>query len=168
MTPERRTNLDRLLSPRHIAFIGGRDAAVAVGEAERRGFRGSIWPINPRRETLGGHTCFRHVRDLPEAPDAVFLATPPHAAVETVRDLAAMGAGGIVCYTAGFREAGTGGEELERQLIAATGEMALVGPNCYGIINYLDSAALWPFAHGGSCPGWGLRSSRSRECCRPT
>ncbi|MCB1472918.1 MAG: acetate--CoA ligase family protein [Rhodobiaceae bacterium] len=155
MTPERRLNLDRLLSPRHIAFIGGRDAAVAVGEAIRRGFAGGIWPVNPHRDAIGGHGCFRSVQDLPEAPDAVFLAIPPAAAVETVRDLAAMGAGGIVCYTAGFREAGAGGEELERQLIAATGEMALIGPNCYGVINYLDNAALWPFAHGGSSPGWG-------------
>ena len=70
-------------------------------------------------------------------------------------ELARMGAGGIVCYTAGFREAGAAGADLERRLIEAAGDMALIGPNCYGLINYLDGAALWPFAHGGTCPGWG-------------
>lgn len=155
MTPARRANLNRLLSPRHIAFVGGRDAEVAIGEAKRRGFPGSVWPVNPRRETLGGYPCIKSLRDLPEAPDAVFLAIPAPAAVDAVAELAAMGAGGVVCYTAGFREAGAEGRKLEAQLIDAVGEMALIGPNCYGMINYLDRAALWPFAHGGSCPGWG-------------
>lgn len=155
MTPERRANLDRLLNPRHIAFIGGRDAEVAVKEANRRGYGGFMWAVNPKRETLGGYPCYPSLADLPEPPDAVFLAVPAPAAVEAVRELAAMGAGGIVCYTAGFREAGAEGAELERQLIEATGQMALIGPNCYGMINYLDRAALWPFAHGGTCPGWG-------------
>ncbi|MCB2135758.1 MAG: acetate--CoA ligase family protein [Rhodobacteraceae bacterium] len=155
MTPDRRANLDRLFKPRHIAFVGGRDAEVAIKEAERRGFPGHIWAVNPKRDTLGGHACLRGLADLPDAPDAVFLAVPAPAAVEAVRELAAIGAGGVVCYTAGFREAGDGGAELERQLIEAAGEMALVGPNCYGIINYLDRVALWPFAHGGTSPGWG-------------
>lgn len=155
MTPARRANLDRLLSPRHIAFIGGRDAEIAIGEAKRRGFPGPIWAVNSRRETLAGIRCYPGVADLPEPPDAVFIAIPAPAAVEAVRALAAMGAGGVVCYTAGFREAGAAGADLERQLIEATGDMALIGPNCYGMINYLDRVALWPFAHGGASPGWG-------------
>lgn len=155
MTPERRANLNRLLSPRHITFIGGRDAEVAIGEAHRAGFRGAIWPVNPKRATMAGHACFASVDDLPEAPDATFLAVPAPAAIATTAALAARGAGGIVCYTAGFREAGAEGAALEAQLIAAAGDLALVGPNCYGVINYLDRAAMWPFAHGGSCPGYG-------------
>jgi acyl-CoA synthetase (NDP forming) len=92
------------------------------------------------------------VDDLPEAPDAVFLAVPPAAAIEVTRDLSARGAGGIVCYTAGFREAGGDGVAMEADLVAATGDMALIGPNCYGAINYTSNTALWPFAHGGGCP----------------
>ena len=71
MTSLRHQNLSRLLSPRHIAFIGGRDAEVAINEAKRIGFTGQIWPVNPKRETLGGYPCFASVADLPEAPDAV-------------------------------------------------------------------------------------------------
>ena len=156
MTPTRRTNLTRLLSPRHIAFIGGRDAEVAIKEAERIGFKGQIWPVNPRRETLAGHRCYASVDDLPDAPDGCFLAVPAAAAIATTERLAARGAGGIVCYTAGFREAGKAGEALEADLLRAAGDLALVGPNCYGVINYLDRAAMWPFAHGGGSPGYGV------------
>ena len=155
MTPKQRQNFDRLLSPRHIAFIGGQDALIAIGEARRRGFFGEYWPVNPRREHLGGLACFSEIGDLPEAPDAVFLAIPAPAAVAAVETLRKMGAGGIVCYTAGFKEAGSTGQKLEQELQNAVGDMALIGPNCYGIINYLDKSALWPFAHGGSSPGYG-------------
>ena len=155
MTPKQRQNFDRLLSPRHIAFIGGRDALIAIGEAKRRGFKGEYWPVNPRRAELGGFPCFADIGALPEAPDAVFLAIPAPAAVAATRTLRDMGAGGIACYTAGFKEAGPDGQKLEQDLLEAVGDMALIGPNCYGIINYLDDSALWPFAHGGSCPGYG-------------
>ena len=155
MTPAQRNNLDRLLKPRHIAFVGGRDAAIAIGEAHRIGFPGAVWPVNPKREEIGGHKCFASISALPEAPDAVFLAVPVAQAIETVQQLNRRGAGGIVCYTAGFGEAGTDGKHAERQLIEAAGDMALIGPNCYGVINYLSRTAMWPFAHGGSTPGYG-------------
>lgn len=152
MTPAQRDNLRRLLSPRHIAFVGGRDCLTAMGEAERRGFTGKIWPVNPSRADMRGHACFASVDDLPEAPDAVFLAVPAPAAIEVTRTLAERGAGGIVCYTAGFREAGGDGAAMEAALVKAAGNLALIGPNCYGAINYRSNTALWPFAHGGGCP----------------
>ena len=155
MTPAQRRNFERLLSPKHVAFIGGTDAIVAIGEARRRGFEGAYWPVNPKRETLADIACFATVNDLPEAPDAVFLAIPAKAAVETIEKLRLIGAGGIVCYSAGFKESGDDGEILEAQLQEAVGDMALIGPNCYGVVNYLSNSALWPFAHGGDCPGYG-------------
>ena len=85
----------------------------------------------------------------------MFLAIPVEAAIDAVRRLAAMGAGGVVCYTAGFAELGDDGAKLEAELIDAAGDMALVGPNCYGLINYLDNVALWPFGHGGGNQGYG-------------
>ena len=152
---QRQRNLTRLLSPRHIAFVGGRDAEVAIGEAKRIGYAGQIWPVNPKRQTMAGYPCFASVDDLPQGPDGCFLAVPAPAAIATTAKLAARGAGGIVCYTAGFREAGAAGLALEAGLIEAAGDLALVGPNCYGVINYLDHAAMWPFAHGGGCHGHG-------------
>ena len=88
MTPTQTANLRRLLSPRHIAFIGGRDCLTAIGEAERRGFSGQIWPVNPTRDRMLGHACFASVDDLPEAPDAVFLAVPAPAAIGVTAALA--------------------------------------------------------------------------------
>lgn len=155
MTPRRRANLDRLLKPRHVAVIGGRDAETVAAECKRIGFTGPFWPVNPKRSHIGGHPCFATLDDLPEAPDAVFLAIPKDAAIESLQKLSAMGAGGVVCYTAGFGETGTEGAEAEARLVKAAGDLALVGPNCYGVINYIDRVALWPFTHGGSCPGHG-------------
>lgn len=155
MNHVRRANLKRLLNPRHIAFIGGQDAAIAIGEARRIGFSGVLWPVNHKRETLAGLRCYSSVEQLPEPPDAVFLATPVRAAIDILQSLNDIGAGGVVCYSAGFGEAGEAGRESEQQLIAASGDLAVIGPNCYGMINYLNKVALWPFAHGGSCPGYG-------------
>ena len=155
MTPAQKVNFERLIKPKHIAFVGGVDAEIAIGEAKRAGFKGLIWPVNPRREQLGGHKCFQTLEDLPSAPDAVYLAIPRDHALNAVKDLAKLGAGGIVCYTAGFGEADPEGQEAENLLAEYAGDMALIGPNCYGIINYIDKVALWPFAHGGSCPGYG-------------
>ena len=156
MNQTQRQNLERLLNPRHLAIIGGRDAEAAARECARIGYAGKIWPVNPKREKIGGIKCFANVEDLPEAPDAVYLAIPREAAISTVERLAKMGAGGVVCYTAGFSEIGAEGTELEEALVTATGDLALVGPNCYGVINYIDKVALWPFPHGGASPGYGV------------
>lgn len=155
MTPAQRENFDRLLNPRHIAFVGGADAIVAIAEARRRGFAGQYWAVNPKRDDLGGLPCYASIDDLPQAPDAVFLAIPAQHVVAAVKKLRALGAGGIVCYSAGFKESGVDGADLETALKDAVGDMALIGPNCYGVINYIDNSALWPFAHGGTSPGYG-------------
>ena len=151
----RRRNLERLLRPRHIAIIGGQEAEVVAGECARIGYQGQLWPVNPHRSAIGGHRCFASVDDLPAPPDAAFIAVARDAAIDTTRRLGRMGAGGAVCYTAGFAETGEEGAGYEAALVEAAGELALVGPNCYGVINYLDRVALWPFAHGGDCPGYG-------------
>ena len=153
MTPEQRKNFQRLLTPRHIAFIGGRDAATAIREARRRGFEGQIWAVNPKRDMLEGVPCIPCVADLPEAPDAAYLAIPAGSVTDVLGRLSDMGAGGAVCFSAGFLE--TGNRVGEQKLIQAAGDMALIGPNCYGLINYVGKSALWPFEHGGWSPGYG-------------
>ena len=107
MTPLRRQNLLRLLKPRHVALIGGRDTVTVAGELARIGYPGPVWPVNPKRGEIGGHPCFARIEDLPEPPDAVFLAIPAEAAIEAVATLERIGAGGVVVYTAGFGETGS-------------------------------------------------------------
>lgn len=149
MTSGRRENLRRLLAPRHVAFVGGASAAFAAGVCAAGGFEGPIWGVNPKRKDLAGQPCFASVEALPEPPDAVFLAVPRAEAVATVDALQRVGAGGVVCYTAGFGEVGGEGERLERELVRASGDLAFVGPNCLGMLNYVRRALLWPFDHGG-------------------
>jgi len=141
--------LKRLFSPRSIAVFGGNAAAEVVRQCRKLGFQGDIWPVHPKRTHLEGLPCFADVDALPDAPDAAFIAVPAQATVEVVRQLAARGAGGSICYASGFAEVGDAGATLQKELVAAAGEMALIGPNCYGMLNYLDGVALWPDQHGG-------------------
>ncbi len=142
-------DLSRLLRPRRIAVFGARPAREVIRQNERLGFAGDIWPVHPTADTVEGRPAFRTVAGLPAPPDAAFLAVNRHATVALVRDLAAAGAGGAVCYAAGFAEAGAEGAALQAALREAAGAMPVLGPNCYGLLNYLDGAALWPDQHGG-------------------
>ena len=140
--------LSRLVRPRSIAVIGGREAARVAEQCDRMGFAGALWPVHPERGTVAGRPAFRSVAELPAPPDAAFVGVNRHATVEVVAALSRAGAGGAVCYASGFLEAGDGGA-LQRALVEAAGEMPIIGPNCYGLINFLDGAPLWPDQHGG-------------------
>jgi acyl-CoA synthetase (NDP forming) len=145
----RHANLRRLLSPRHVAFIGGQRLAPTIGYCVDAGFAGQIWPVNPTYPEIGGHRCYKSLADLPAPPDATFIAVPRELTIDMVRGLADMGAGGAVCYAAGFAEVGGEGIKLQRDLVRAAGDLALVGPNCYGILNYVDGVAMFASGFGG-------------------
>ena len=145
-------SLERLLRPRSIAVFGGGPAAAVIAQCDRMGFAGEIWPVHPSKAEVGGRRAYRSIAELPGSPDAAFVAVNRHLTVEVVRELAAAGAGGAVCYASGFREAGSEdaeGEVLQAGLVTAAGAMPILGPNCYGLINYGDGALLWPDQHGG-------------------
>ncbi|MGR9321278.1 acetate--CoA ligase family protein (plasmid) [Rhizobium leguminosarum] len=148
MTPR---PLDRLLRPQTIAVFGGREARRVIEQCDRMGFAGEIWPVHPKLDEVLGRSCYRSVSDLPQAPDAAFVGVNRMLTVEIVRSLSEAGAGGAVCYASGFSEA-TGelgdGAELQLALLEAAGDMPILGPNCYGLINGLDGALLWPDQHG--------------------
>ena len=139
----------RLLRPRHVVVMGGKWAEAVIVSCREMGFDGQVWPVHPSREDIGGYPCFASIDDLPEAPDAVFLGINRHASIDIVARLAAMGAGGVVAFASGFAEVDDGAD-LQADLIKAAGDMPVLGPNCYGLINYLDGALLWPDVHGGS------------------
>ena len=147
-------SLARLLFPRSIAVVGGRECEVAIRRTRALGFEGRIWPVNPRRSELAGLATFASVADLPEAPDAAFVAVRREPAIEVVRDLARMTAGGAVVFASGFSE--TGDVDLQRRLIEAAAGMPFLGPNCNGYVNFLAKAVLWPDEHGGGPCGRGV------------
>ncbi|MCV6592005.1 MAG: acetate--CoA ligase family protein [Silicimonas sp.] len=144
--------LTRLLQPQSIAVIGGGTWCVSVIEqAERMGFAGDIWPVHPKAEEVAGHRAYARIEDLPRAPDAAFVGINRFATVESVEALSTMGAGGAVAFASGFSEAlaeDESADDLQVQLVAAAGDMPVLGPNCYGFINALDAALLWPDQHG--------------------
>ncbi|MFP6745921.1 MAG: CoA-binding protein, partial [Alphaproteobacteria bacterium] len=137
-------NLKRLLQPRHIAFVGGTSMVPAIDICRAAGFNGPIWPVNPHHDTLADLPTFATVCDLPEAPDATFLYVSRENVIDVIGELAAMGAGGAVCHAAGFSEMGDAGQGFHDALVAAAGDLALVGPNSNGILNNLDGVVLWP------------------------
>jgi len=144
-------SLTRLLNPKSIAVIGGKECERVIEQCDKLGFKGTIWPVHPTREDIGGRQCFRKIEDLPEAPDAAFVAVNRERTIDIVKSLSNLGAGGAVCYAAGFAEADgedQGSEILQNQLVEAAGDMPLIGPNCYGFINLLERVALWPDQHG--------------------
>ncbi|WP_269580813.1 acetate--CoA ligase family protein [Roseibium sp. Sym1] len=145
-------SLERLLRPKSIAVIGGGTwCRNVIGECRKAGFDGALWPVHPSRDEIGGVKALRSVEDLPSAPDAVFVGVNRNATIDVVGILARLGAGGAICFASGFSEATrelSDGADLQAALVDAAGDMPILGPNCYGFLNALDGAALWPDQHG--------------------
>ena len=141
-------NLSRVLRPRSIAIFGGGWSTAVLRQCHKMGFEGELWPVHPTRDTIDDIPCYRSVADLPGAPDVSFIGVNRDGTIDIVRQLSAQGSGGAVCFASGFNEVSDGAER-NQALLAAAGEMPILGPNCYGFINYLDGALLWPDQHGG-------------------
>ncbi|WP_417742471.1 acetate--CoA ligase family protein [Salipiger sp.] len=146
--------LSRFFSPQAITVIGGGAWCEAVvRQCRATGFTGPIWPVHPTRSEIGGEPAYPDLASLPGVPDAAFIGVNRALTVWMVATLSEMGCGGAVCFAAGFSEAVSelaDGEDLQAELVAAAGEMRVLGPNCYGIVNALDGVALWPDRHGTS------------------
>jgi acetate---CoA ligase (ADP-forming) len=139
------TAMQRLLAPRSIAMIGGAWADAAVAASRAIGYDGKLWRIHPQRPSSPETPYFRSVDELPGIPDAAFIAAPNREVPGIAAALARAGAGGFVCFAAGFSETGSAeGQQLTGQLLASAGDLPFFGPNCYGLINFFDGAALWP------------------------
>jgi len=144
--------MNRLLRPRSIAVVGGAWSASVVEQCLRMEYSGDIWPVHPSRAEVHGYRCYPTIDALPGAPDACFIGVNRNLTIDIVKQLSNVGAGGAVCFASGFSESmaeDASGHDLQSALVNASGEMPIIGPNCYGLINYLDGALLWPDQHGG-------------------
>ena len=153
--PADKSRLQRLLRPSSIAVLGGQWAENVVVSCGEIGFKGDVWAVHPHKQMLGGVKAYADLDALPAAPDAVFLGVNRHASIDLVGRLSAMGAGGVVAFASGFAEVEDGAAYQEK-LVAAAADMPVLGPNCYGFINYLDGALLWPDVHGGKAVARGV------------
>ncbi|HUN71192.1 MAG TPA: acetate--CoA ligase family protein [Steroidobacteraceae bacterium] len=155
--PKGAASLQRLLAPRHIALVGGQWADAAAAATQAIGYTGKVWRVHPNRPSTSQRHYFRSVDELPEAPDAAFIAAPNYEVPAIAAALARRGAGGFVCFAAGFSETGTAeGLRLAAELESAAGALPYFGPNCYGFINLFDGAALWPDQVVGARPARGV------------
>lgn len=141
-------SLQRLLRPTSVAVIGGGWGTEVVAQLRKAAFEGDVWPVHPHRHEVAGLRAYPSLDALPGVPDAAWIGVNRDATIEIVRDLRERGAGGAVCFASGFGESGDGADR-NAALLSAAGDMPILGPNCYGLLNYLDGAALWPDQHGG-------------------
>jgi acetate---CoA ligase (ADP-forming) len=146
---QRSEQLKRLLTPRSIAVVGasptpGSLGASVIGNIDRMQFPGPVHLINPKRDEIGGRPCLKSVADLPMGVDVAVLAIPHAAVLSSVRELAARGVGAAVIFSAGFAEGGEAGLAEQRELarIARDSDMIIEGPNCLGLVNYVDGICL--------------------------
>jgi acyl-CoA synthetase (NDP forming) len=166
LSAARQANLRRLLNPRHIAFIGGESAGVAIRICRDAGYRGEIFAVHPKRSEIEGIACLPSIADLPLAPDACFLGIPADATIEAVKEIRAIGAGGAVCYASGFAEIGGVGRRRHDALVAASGDLAVVGPNCFGLVNYVNNGSMWlaPYLPGAGPRGAAIVGQSGNVC----
>jgi len=132
-------SLDFLFSPKSIAVIGATDKEGSVGRSafeNLRSFGGSVFAVNPNHETILGAQSYPSVGAAPGPIDLAVIATPAPTVPGIVRECAQAGVRGAVILSAGFRECGTEGSELERQIKeeASRGGVRIVGPNCLGVM----------------------------------
>ncbi len=136
-----RRQLDSIFSPQTIAIIGATEAPGSVGRTVLEnilagGFAGQVYPVNPKRDKILGLKAYPDVKVLPTVPDVVVIITPPATVPGIIRDCADFGVRGAIIISAGFKETGAAGAELERRIIAEAQRvnMRIVGPNCLGVM----------------------------------
>ena len=134
-------NLNRIFHPHRVAVVGASEKAGTIGNALMRnlvdgGFAGNVLPVNPKYQTLHGQACFDSVSALETGVDLAVIATPMHSVADIVGECVEKKIGGSVIISAGGKEVGEAGREIEEKIrhIANDGGLRIVGPNCMGII----------------------------------
>ena len=140
--------LKRLLKPKSIVVLGGVGARYAISESIKLGFEGQIWAVHPTRSNIQGIKCYPCLQDLPGIADAAYVALNAQSTIKVVEQLNALQCGGAVLHASGFAEVGEAGAQRQRLLVEKAAGMPIIGPNCYGVLNCLDKAVLWPDQHG--------------------
>ena len=170
-----RQPLDAIFRPETVALIGATDKAGSVGRTVMRNlinnpFGGTIYPVNPTRPNVLGIKTYPSVSELPEQVDLAVIVSPAPTVPGIVRECAEAGVEGAIVISAGFKETGEEGAELERQVLeeARRGRIRVIGPNCLGVMSPVTRPqrhlrrGRWP------CPATSRSSARAALCARPS
>ena len=143
------SDLDRVFHPASVAVVGASSDMFSAGRMVLLeplvdfGFKGNIYPVNPKDTEVMGFKCYQSVKDIPGPVDNVMVSVPARFTPQIVQDCATKGVKAVSFFTAGFSEIDASeGKELEDEIvrIAQAGGVRLVGPNCMGI--YCPSGGL--------------------------
>lgn len=138
---ERPRGLDAIFAPHTVAVIGATERAGSIGRAVLwnligHPFGATVFPVTPAHESVMGIKAYATIAEVPEPVDLAIIVTPAPSVPEIVGACASAGVRGAIIISAGFREIGAAGAELERRILeeAARGEIRIIGPNCLGIV----------------------------------
>lgn len=133
--------LDPIFKPGSVALVGASERAGSVGRNVlwnliSSPFGGTVYPVNPKRANILGIRAYPSLQALPEVPDLVIVCTPAAAAPALLRECVELGVPGGIVISAGFKETGEAGKQLETEIMKTIeGRMRIIGPNCLGVMN---------------------------------
>jgi len=140
--------LQPLLAPRQVAIVGASESADSWAPEIYRsllhmGFRGEVFPVNPKYDEVWGRPCRKSVLELPAGVDLAVIVVPARVAVRMVEDCGRAGVRGVMVVSSGFAEAGPQGRALQAELraVALRHKLPVLGPNVEGYVNYVDRVA---------------------------
>ena len=142
-------NLDAIFSPQSVAVVGASTTPGKVGHdifanILKGGYRGILYPVNPNAKSVLSVRAYANILDIPDDVDLAIIILPPRVALKAIKEAIEKGVKGVVIVSAGFREVGGEGLEIENQIVAICKKagVRVVGPNCLGVINPLSSVSL--------------------------
>jgi len=142
-------NLDAIFSPQSLAVVGASKTPGKVGHdifvnILKGGYRGTLYPVNPKARSVSSVRAYPTISDIPDSVDLAMVILPPRPALTAVKAAIDKGVKGVVIVSAGFREVGGEGLEIENTIVGLCREagVRVVGPNCLGVINPLANVRL--------------------------
>ncbi len=149
-------SLEKFFNPASVAIVGASQSEGKVGfevlaNMLAAGYKGKIFPVNNKAETIQGLKCYCDLEAIGETPDLVVIIIPAKVVPAVMRQCAKLGVKAVIIITAGFKEVGREGQELEQQVIqiARQSGIRVIGPNCLGLI---DTANKLNASFGGDLP----------------
>jgi acetyltransferase len=163
--------LDALFLPQSVAVIGAKDDAGSVASTimnnlKNGGFKGNIYPVNPKRKEVWGLPCYPSITAVPGTVDLVVIVTPAAIVPKIVAECVDAGVRSCIIISAGFKELGPSGIKMEEEILlhARRGKMPIIGPNCLGVMNPVHGLNA-TFARGMALPGNLAFISQSGAMC---